>query len=112
MPQTEYDPFAPTPAHIYLPTPSTARSNPMDMLGFACCRIYMFASTPDARMDVTLKGAPNESGPYLQELGEHACQTGVVADTSFVLQHISRFLVIEVSNQSGSWTIWTVPMRT
>lgn len=111
MKHDENNPFAPPPAHIYLPTPSTPRSNPMDFLGFTSCRIYLYASSPDASIGFTIMGAPNESGPYMRELGELASQQAVASDTSFVLHYISRYLIIEVARQTGSWTIWAVPMR-
>jgi hypothetical protein len=104
-------PAEPPPAHIYLPTPATRRSNPMDMCGYSHCRIYLIGSTDNASIDLEIKGAPNESGPYLQELGEHASLRGVTADTSFVLRDISRYLVIEVPRLTGGWTIWAVPMH-
>ncbi|WP_372635498.1 hypothetical protein [Cohnella sp.] len=104
-------PVAPPPAHIYLPTPGTRRSNPMDMHGYSRCRIYVLRSTENASIDLVIKGAPNEYGPYLQELGEQASQCDVTSDLSFVLRDISRYLVIEIPRLTGSWTIWAVPIH-
>ncbi len=101
----------PPPAYVYLPTGSTAVSNPMDMYGYAKCRVYVQTTQTGTRIDVTVKGAPNESGIYAPELGTEAVKTGITGTTSYVLQDISRFLRIEVANFTGNWTIWVVPLQ-
>ncbi|CAM3326877.1 MULTISPECIES: hypothetical protein [Paenibacillus] len=99
------------PAYVYLPTGSTAISNPMDMYGYSKCRVYVKPAVPGISIDVTVKGAPNEYGPYAEELGPAAKQTGISGEVSYMLEQISRFLRIEVANFSGSWTIWVVPLQ-
>ncbi|MCR2804859.1 hypothetical protein [Paenibacillus soyae] len=102
---------APPPAHVYLPTASTARSNPMDMEGYARCRVYLLAAGDEDEIDVTLLGAPNEDGPYLEEISELARRFGVKGSVSYVMEDISRYLIVEATRLQGNWTIWVVPMR-
>lgn len=99
------------PAYVYLPTGSTTMSNPMDMYGYSRCRIYVKAAAAGTSIDVVVKGSPNENGSYVDELGPDARKT-VSGEASYVLQDISRFLRMEVSNFTGSWTIWIVPVST
>lgn len=102
--------FTLPPAHVYLPTGSTARSNPMDMYDFSACRIYLLPAGTGS-IDITIKGSPNENGVYLQELSENSRKTAITTGTSFMLENISRYLLLEAANQQGSWTIWVVPMK-
>ncbi|MFD0961024.1 hypothetical protein [Paenibacillus chungangensis] len=109
---TAYERNAPAPpqAHIYLPTANTSQSNPMDMGGCSNCRIYLLASGDAGEIDVIMKGAPNEAGPYLDEISEHAKLSGVKDSVSYVLRDTSRFLIVEAPKLQGSWTIWVVPI--
>ncbi|AYB42798.1 hypothetical protein V4V36_22015 [Paenibacillus lautus] len=100
------------PAYIYLPTGSTAVSNPMDLYGYSRCRVYVKAASATSTIDVVVKGAPNENGTYTDELGPDARKSGITGEASFVLQDISRFIRVEVSNFAGSWTVWVVPIHT
>ncbi|WP_010268420.1 hypothetical protein [Paenibacillus senegalensis] len=100
------------PAYVYLPTGSTAVSNPLDMYGYSRCRVYVQPASLPSSIDVVVKGAPNEDGPFADELGAEARRIGISSETSYVLQDISRFLRIEAENFTGSWTIWVVPIYT
>ncbi len=105
----------PPPAYVYLPTPSTAASHPMDMYGYSKCRMYVHADgVGDAPgIDIAVRGAPNESGPYFDELGPDAKRTKVASGATYVLRDVSRYVRIEVEGElaAASWTIWVVPMR-
>lgn len=107
---TAFDRNGPPPAHVYRPTANAARSNPMDMLGYARCRVYLLASGPGCEIDVAIQGAPNEDGPYLDEICGQAKRMGVTDSVSYILQDISRFLIVDASRIKGSWTVWVVPM--
>lgn len=102
--------FALPPAHVYLPTGSTARSNPMDMYYFSACRVYVHPAAAGT-IDITIKGSPNEGGVYLQEIDVNSSKSGITASTSFVLENVSRYIVVEASNQQGSWSVWVVPIE-
>lgn len=103
-------PVPPPPAYVYLPTGSTAISNPMDMYGYTKCRIYLKPGAPANLIDMTVKGSPNELGSYADELDPNARKSSVQGETSYVLHNISRFLRMEAANISGTWAVWVVPM--
>lgn len=97
-------------AFVYLPTPSTLVSNPMDLKGFSRCRVYIQSAT-GGHIDVTIKGAPNENGMYTDELSTEARKTGITESVSYVLENTSRYLQVHCAGLTGSWMVWVVPQR-
>ncbi|SDE25891.1 hypothetical protein SAMN02799630_05016 [Paenibacillus sp. UNCCL117] len=95
--------------YVYLPTGSTLVSNPMDMKGCTRCRVYV-QSAEGGSIGVTVKGAPNEDGMYVEELDSGSVRANITGSVSFVLNDVSRFLKLYCSGVTGSWTVWVVPM--
>lgn len=100
---------APPESFVYLPTGSTLISNPMDLKGYARCRVYVQANVAGS-IDVAISGAPNEGGMYTDELSVNAVKTGINGTTSYVLNDVSRFVKVKCANLTGKWTIWVVPI--